>query len=147
MPNICLTFGTHVASTNIQLALTTLEGLANWWTNDTKGNPAEGGELVFTFGSNGGFVMRVLKNTAEQVQWQCIQGPDEWLGTHIEFELVQQPNHCQLLFRHSGWAAEVPFFYHCSTKWATFLLSLRDYVEQGCGRPFPDDLKIEACGM
>lgn len=147
MPNICLTFGTQVASSHIQQALTTLEGLSSWWTNDTQGNPAAGGELVFTFGNNGGFVMRVLKNTAAQVHWQCIQGPDEWLGTLIEFELQQHSTHCQLMFRHAGWAAEVPFFYHCSTKWATFLLSLRDYVEQGQGRPFPDDLKIEAQGM
>ncbi len=32
-------------------------------------------------------------------------------------------------------------------KWATFLLSLKDYVETGRGRPFPNDLKIEATGM
>ena len=31
---------------------------------------------------------------------------------------------------------------HCSTKWATFLLSLRDLVETGQGQPSPDDLKI-----
>jgi hypothetical protein len=147
MPNICLTFSTQAAASNVQQALTTLEGLASWWTNDTTGTPVEGGKLVFTFGNNGGFVMHVLKSTAEQVAWQCMQGPDEWLGTHIEFTLIQQPTHCQLMFRHAGWAAEVPFFYHCSTKWATFLLSLRDYVEQGRGRPFPNDLKIEANGM
>jgi len=29
----------------------------------------------------------------------------------------------------------------------TFLLSLRDYVETGAGRPFPNDIKIEASGM
>jgi hypothetical protein len=32
--------------------------------------------------------------------------------------------------------------HHCSTKWATFLLSLKDYVEQGEGRPEPRDTKI-----
>ena len=31
---------------------------------------------------------------------------------------------------------------HCSTKWATFLLSLRDLVETGKGKPAPADLKI-----
>jgi hypothetical protein len=29
-----------------------------------------------------------------------------------------------------------------STKWATFLLSLRDLVETGTGRPSPNDLTI-----
>ena len=27
-------------------------------------------------------------------------------------------------------------------KWATFLLSLHDYVETGAGRPYPSDLQI-----
>jgi hypothetical protein len=47
----------------------------------------------------------------------------------------------------AGWNSENAFFHHCSTKWATFLLSLRDYVENGVGRPFPNDIKIEASGM
>jgi hypothetical protein len=32
--------------------------------------------------------------------------------------------------------------HHCSTKWATFLLSLRDDLESGKGRPAPRDVKI-----
>jgi len=28
-------------------------------------------------------------------------------------------------------------------KWATFLLSLKDLVETGKGKPAPDDLKID----
>jgi len=31
---------------------------------------------------------------------------------------------------------------HFSTKWATFLLSLRDLVETGKGSPAPDDLQV-----
>jgi hypothetical protein len=32
--------------------------------------------------------------------------------------------------------------HHCSTKWATFLLSLRDVVEGRAGHPAPRDVKI-----
>jgi hypothetical protein len=28
-------------------------------------------------------------------------------------------------------------------KWATFMLSLRDYLETGKGRPFPNDIQID----
>jgi hypothetical protein len=45
-----------------------------------------------------------------------------------------------VLFKHTGW--KEPVMYHCSAKWATFLLSLRDWVERGKGRPELDDLKI-----
>jgi hypothetical protein len=32
--------------------------------------------------------------------------------------------------------------YHCSTKWATFLVSLKQHVETGTGAPEPHDLWI-----
>jgi uncharacterized protein YndB with AHSA1/START domain len=34
-------------------ALTTVEGLAGWWTDDTKGNPEVGGVLEFRFPAGG----------------------------------------------------------------------------------------------
>ena len=34
-----------------------------------------------------------------------------------------------------------------TTLWATFLLSLRDFVEKGEGRPLSNGAKIEATGM
>jgi len=36
----------------------------------------------------------------------------------------------------------VEFMHHCSTKWAVFLLSLRDWLERSEGRPAPYDIKI-----
>jgi hypothetical protein len=32
--------------------------------------------------------------------------------------------------------------HHCSTKWATFLMSLRDWVERGESHAHPHDVKI-----
>ncbi|MBN7821035.1 SRPBCC family protein [Bowmanella yangjiangensis] len=147
MPNICLTFSTSHPAEKIHQALTRLEGLKAWWTHDVHGHSGEGQILTFTFSNNGSFDMQVIRNNGNQVCWKCIRGPEDWLGTHIEFNIQETPAHNQLMFRHTGWAEENPFFHHCSTKWATFLLSLRDYVETGQGRPFPNDVKIEAIGM
>jgi hypothetical protein len=36
--------------------------------------------------------------------------------------------------------------HHCSTKWATFLLSLKQLLETGKGRPAPDEVKIYVGG-
>jgi hypothetical protein len=41
-------------------------------------------------------------------------------------------------------AQPVEFMHHCSTKWATFLLSLKDWLERAEGRPAPYDVKIHA---
>ena len=32
---------------------------------------------------------------------------------------------------------------HCCTKWAVFLLSLKEAIEKGEGRPYPDDIHID----
>lgn len=70
-------------------------------------------------------------------------GLAEWIGTEIRFELLRQDGLTIVRFGHLAWREAVEFTAHCSMKWATFLLSLRDYVETGHGRPAPGDLKID----
>ncbi len=147
MANICLTFGTKASHEKLIDALTTVKGLAAWWTEGTSGDAVKGGEVAFRFGDNGGFDMRVDECDENGVLWEVVGGPDEWVGTQIEFKIIREDEHNQVMFRHIGWADEGPFFHHCSMKWATFMLSLKNYVEMGSGRPFPNDLKIEATGM
>ncbi len=45
-------------------------------------------------------------------------------------------------FRHGPLGEITPFSAFCSTKWAVFLLSLKDLLETGRGRPWPDDVPI-----
>jgi transposase len=79
---------------------------------------------------------------AQRVCWRVKDGPPEWVGTDIEFHLSRQDDHTIVMFAHRKWREEVEFMAHCSTKWATFLLSLRDFAESGKGQPSPNDLKI-----
>jgi hypothetical protein len=143
MANICLGVGTKADASKILNALTTIDGLQSWWTSGTSGDPAQGGTIAFRFGGNAGMDMRVVKSDAHQVHWECVSGPEDWLGTRIEFDIQKSEKQNRLMFRHAGWRSENQHFHHCSTKWATFLLSLRDVVESGKGKPFPNDVKIE----
>ena len=79
----------------------------------------------------------------KNVRWRCIAGPDEWIGTDITFDLSQADDQTILIFGHRNWKEQVEFMAHCSMKWAVFLLSLRDYVETGKGKPSPNDMKID----
>jgi len=47
-----------------------------------------------------------------------------------------------VLFTHANWKKPDEFMRHCSTKWATFLLSLKGWLEREEGRPAPYDIKI-----
>ena len=124
-------------------AITTLEGLQDWWTNDTKGQPEVGGVLEFRFGPAGGFDMVVRELVpGTRVLWEVVDGPEEWIGTEIDWHLSQSGDFTIVLFEHRGWAEPVEFMYHCSTKWASFLLSLKELVETGAGRPQPNDVQI-----
>lgn len=124
-------------------ALTTVDGLAGWWTRDTTGDGGAGGVLEFRFPPVGGFDMRVLETEpASRVTWEVVDGPAEWIGTTIHWTLRQDAEWTIVLFRHAGWAQPVEFMHHCGTKWATFLLSLKALVETGAGSPAPDDVAI-----
>jgi uncharacterized protein YndB with AHSA1/START domain len=123
-------------------ALTTIDGLAGWWTADTTGDAAEGGVIAFRF-PPGGFDMKVLETTpAEHVRWEVVDGPEEWVGTTIDWRLRADDDWTVVMFEHQGWAEPVEFMHHCSTKWATYLMSLKGLVETGAGAPAPHDVHI-----
>lgn len=124
-------------------ALTRREGLAGWWTEQTTtGENGQGETLHFRFGERGFFDMDVIAGEPERVAWRVTDGPEEWIGTTIEWELEQDGDYTDVMFRHLGWREPVPFMHHCSTKWATFLMSLKSLVQTGKGAPFPHDVQV-----
>jgi uncharacterized protein YndB with AHSA1/START domain len=124
--------------------LTTIEGLAGWWTHETSGSTETGGVIEFRF-PLGGFDMQVVdQQPSERVEWKVVGGPDEWVGTTVDWQLRQDGDHTIVLFKHKGWKEPVEFMHHCSTKWATYLMSLKSLVETGEGAPAPKDVHIGA---
>ena len=140
--------GIKAPASKVYAALATLDGLAGWWTEGTSGASTVAGRIDFRFQDSagadiGGFGLDVVELRPDQsVRWRVANGPDEWVGTDIEFELSREDEHTIVMFGHRQWREQAAFMAHCSTKWATFLLSLRDLVETGQGKPAPHDLKI-----
>ena len=144
MPDILHRVGIKSSLNDTYKALTTIEGLSGWWTNDTQGKSKVGDVVQFRFGSNGGFDMKVLElDPAKRVLWQVAEGPAEWIGTRISFELKQDGDFTIVLFKHQGWKEPVEFMHHCSTKWGVFLMSLKSLVETGKGAAYPNDIRID----
>ncbi len=145
MPDILHKVGIKAASLgDVYQALTTVEGLSEWWTTKTHGENKSGEVLQFRFG-NGGFDMEVLEKTPpKHVLWKVIGGPQEWIGTRITFDLRQQGDWTLVFFKHEGWKEPVEFMHHCSTKWGVFLLSLKSLLETGKGTPWPDEIKLDS---
>ncbi|MFF2573523.1 SRPBCC domain-containing protein [Streptomyces sp. NPDC058084] len=142
MLDILHRIGVLSAPDAVYAALTTVEGLADWWTEDTEGDTGIGGVIRFRFEA-GGFDMKVLEaRPDERVVWEVVDGPEEWIGTRVRFDLKEEDGFTIVLFRHEGWKEPVEFMYHCSTKWAIFLMSLKRLVETGKGEPAPRDVRI-----
>ena len=149
MVDILHRVGIKSSQDDVYKALATREGLAAWWTHDTQGDSKVGAVLKFRFSTAGvevgGFDIKVIElQPGRQVLWQVLDGPAEWIGTRIRWELKQEGEHCIVLFKHQGWREPVEFMHHCSTKWATFLVSLKTALETGEGTPFPDDVQISS---
>ena len=144
MPDILHRVGIKSSPNDAYKALTEIDGLSSWWTGDTKGQSKPGETIRFRFGDNGGFDMRVLElDPGKRVVWQVSDGPQEWIGTKISFDLRREDGFTVVLFKQQGWAEPVEFMHHCSTKWATFLMSLKALVETGKGAPYPNDIIVD----
>jgi uncharacterized protein YndB with AHSA1/START domain len=145
MVDILHRIGATASPEDVYAALTTVDGLAGWWTEDTQGDPSPGGVVRFRFAAAGGegFDMRVLETVPDKlVLWEVVDGPEEWIGTQVRFELSQEDGFTIVLFQHTGWTEPVVFMHHCSTRWATYLMSLKRFVETGTGEPSPHEVEV-----
>jgi uncharacterized protein YndB with AHSA1/START domain len=134
----------NASAADIYDAVTDTQKLAHWRTTDVRGESAIGKTLEFTFS---GFQGAVIEVTAlqpdELVRWRVVGGgAGDWIGTEIEFRIFREGDRMLLHFRHEQWHEDAKSFPHCSLGWAIFLLSLKEFVETGEGRPHPYDMRI-----
>ena len=144
MVNISHRVGIKGSKEKIYNALTTDQGLSKWWTSETSGAGDIGSIIKFKF--NNIVLSLQVKNLQvdKSVRWQHAGlVPEAWMGTEVVFELEEVNNQTYVNFSHQQWSSSSNFMAHCNTKWAVFLLSLKDYIETGKGRPFPNDIHID----
>ncbi len=118
-------------------AVTTSEGLSSWWTARSKADPIQGTVAEFWFNNryqDKMYIATLKKNSL--VEWECIDGDKEWIGTRIRFDIQERKKGSMLSFSHYGWAETSDFFASCSYQWGIYMKSLKEYCEQGKGDPF-----------
>ncbi|WP_281556188.1 SRPBCC domain-containing protein [Thalassomonas sp. RHCl1] len=123
--------------------LTTNEGFAGWWASSATISPEIGGKIALTFDNLTTLYFEyqdILEN--EKVAILCTGGTGAWQDSELLFELVQASDQVYLTLTHTNEASSEDEFLYFSTKWTCYLLSLRDFVETGRGRPYPNDIKI-----
>jgi uncharacterized protein YndB with AHSA1/START domain len=119
----------------IYQAITTQEGLSNWWAKQTMAKPELGFVNVFTFGDsrNDMKISKLITNSS--VEWTCIDSIEEWIDTKVTFDLEEKEGKTLLRFSHSGWRNLTDTFAECNYHWGKFMTSLKSLCETGTGTP------------
>jgi uncharacterized protein YndB with AHSA1/START domain len=164
MPNILLAVLIEAPKEKVYAAITSQEGLAEWWTPATQAKAQANTVARFPFGEGYVKEMSITElKPYDLVKWECIKGADEWVGTNISFELEARDKehflvtHPELLgqieqqegdastlliFRHENWKKESLMFAECSYTWGRFLRSLKLLCEMGKGMPWPQQHRV-----
>lgn len=144
MPEIKHTFRINGNEASLERALTTLEGLAGWWTQDVKGDPDPDGTLIFQFNDGAvQFTMTVKKAfPPHKVIWVCTAGHPEWIDTLISFDVdpASDDNGLLVHFKHHNWDSTEGIYGNCTFDWGRYLRSLKRLIETGKGNPHPEPM-------
>jgi uncharacterized protein YndB with AHSA1/START domain len=124
MPDILHLVKIQASPERVYRALTTSEGIRNWWTRDADIDDAVGGIGEFRFGAYGG--SSVTKVSIEElepsvrVRWKTVESfRPEWAGTSISFDLRPEKSGTSLLFAHRGFAQADEIYALTTTGWGT----------------------------
>jgi uncharacterized protein YndB with AHSA1/START domain len=129
----------HAPAERVYAAITTADGIRQWWTRDAAIEPEVGATGEFGFYAKR-FVAKVTVaelSPATCVRWKVANAA--WPGNDIEFNLKTDGTATTLLFAHRGFPRADEGFASATTRWGFYLLSLKQYLQTGRGTPNPDD--------
>jgi uncharacterized protein YndB with AHSA1/START domain len=129
----------NASSERVYEAITTADGIRQWWTRDAAIEPKVGSAAEFGFYGKR-FVAKVIVeelNPFIRVRWKVANSA--WQGNGIEFDLKADRNGTTLLFAHRGFPRADEEFAGATTRWGFYLFSLKRYLQTGKGTPNPDD--------
>ena len=117
--------------------ITTPEGLDQWWTHSSCGEPQLGSTYTLGFGPEYNWeakVTRCVEN--EEFELELVEASDDWIGTRVGFRVAPLGDHAQVSFWHTGWREETHHLAASSYCWAMYLRILRQHVESGTVVPY-----------
>lgn len=118
-------------------ALTMPDEIVRWWANEARVKPEVGSLGAFRFKPPAGdlqFEVAEL-DQGKKVRWISRQGPPQWAGTSVTWQLEPVHNGTRLLFTHDGFAQVDEAYEQTRGNWNYFLDSLKSYLETGQGTP------------
>ena len=135
MKHIFHCFWVNAPLVKVYSTLTDKEGLTGWWARNVDSEGTLGSISTFRFKSGAFNKMKIRLLESTKIQWECVDGHAEWIGTHVMFKLRQDDERVKVCFSHYGWRKQTEYVGECSFHWAYYLMSLQQYCESGLGTP------------
>ena len=143
MPDILNDFPIHAPAHDVFRAISTPEGLDQWWTKRSSGTPTLGAEYELWFGPEDDWRGRVTRTAPDrQFELEIVQADAEWIGTRVGFELADSGGVTQVRFCHVGWPDASNHYRISCYCWPMYLRILRRYLEYGETVPYERRLEV-----
>ncbi len=124
-------------------ALTSPEGLDEWWTLTSTGEAVPGSTYELFFGPEYSWKADVsVCEIDTALEWTMTEAESDWLGTRVGFRLEEKGGQTWVRFYHTGWSSESDHYRMTSFCWAMYLRILKRYIEQGETVPYADRLNV-----
>jgi uncharacterized protein YndB with AHSA1/START domain len=129
----------HASPERVYQAITTADGIRQWWTRDATIEPKVGADGEFGFYGRR-FAAKVTVeelNPLTRVWWKVTNAA--WPASDITFDLKADGSDTILVFAHRGFPRADDAYASATMRWGFYLLSLKRYLQTGKGTPNPDD--------
>jgi uncharacterized protein YndB with AHSA1/START domain len=129
-----------VAPERIFNAITEPDEIVQWWSDEARVKPEVGSLGEFRFRPPAGVLQFEVAELEQdkKVHWFSRQGPPQWAGTSVIWQLAPVQGGTRVAFTHEGFAQVDESFERTRGNWNYFLDSLKSYLETGTGTPgFP----------
>lgn len=144
MPDITHELTINAPPERVFQAISTPEGLNQWWTKESSGTPVSGAEYKLFFGPEYDWRARATRCIPPSCfELQITQAHPDWQGTRVGFGLRPEgSDSTRLIFSHSGWPEANEHWRVSCYCWAMYLRVMRRYLEHAEQVPYERRLDV-----
>lgn len=127
-------------------AFEAINNVGGWWSTGLEGlSTQEGNEFVYRYKDLHYSRHRLTEVIPDKkVVWlitdssiNFVDDKNEWTGTTVVFDIVEQGEHTTVEFTHLGLVPGLACYDACTGGWNTYLKSLQNLITTGKGNPDP----------
>jgi uncharacterized protein YndB with AHSA1/START domain len=143
MADILQDFPIRVTPDRVFEAVTQPQGLDQWWTIRSTGEPVVGTTYELDFGPQYQWRAVVARSVpGEAFELRLTEADTDWTGSTVSFDLSPSASGTQVRFAHRGWPEANGHYRTSCHCWALYLRILRRYLEFGETVPYDQRLDV-----